>query len=312
MTEVIKYLRKSLVTGIESKQDTANKIGILLEELETSVDLDYQRFFISLAIDLRSELISPQSIWKIIESVNVTMGASDFLRQFDKIITSNLAKYYQSSSCSDDDFGKDEYSVLLYWSKVFLKYRNAKNQSSLPVSWSEEDFAYRSFFYEKTKGLENITDWAGWKGITWVLPLLNLLDNLNKRKELQLTINEIIDKTGLNPPNSSPSKILPNDELLYIEYPKDFTALCFQPSVLSGFWFNKGGLYLSFPKQDGYGRTFSNSAKAHNSKERVHTWARFDHSKFKLNSIGQPNDLLKRKLSKKIISQALIRYEKCN
>lgn len=133
--------------------------------------------------------------------------------------------------------------------------------------------------------------------------------DLSKKIKLEEIINLIIDKTGLNPPHVSSSKILPNDELLYIKYPFEFSAICYQPTVFSSFWLNPGGLYISYQKKDGYGRTFSTTGKPYSNKERIHSWSKFNHSDFKLISIGKPDDLLKKEITEDIINEALKRFQ---
>lgn len=309
MEGVILFLKKKLLHGSGYDANLKRKITLLLEELEKSKDIDYRRFFISLAIDLKWKLISKEHVWDVLNEIDFNEVDSTFLSKFDKTIVSNLTRFYVNSPYTDAIYEKGTYTVLLYWTKLFIKYRNAKGSSTLPISWSEEEIVHRSFFYEKTKSLSNIDEWAGWKGIVWVLPLKDLQSDLKAGLPIQESINEIIDKTGLNPPHASSSKLFPNDELLYIEYPSHFSEICFQPTTLSGFWLSSGGLYLSFLKKDGYGRTFSITGKPHKNMERIHSWSNFKHSDFKLISIGEPNNLLKKEISEKIILEALMRFK---
>lgn len=146
METVITFLRKYLLVGSSRNITLRKKILLLLNELAITKDIDYKRFFTSLAIDIKSGVISKTHVWNLINEIDFKDDGSQFLSAFDKTLASNMEKYYHNSPFTDIVFKKDTYAVLLYWSKIFLKYRNAKERTSLPLSWAEEDMAYRGIF----------------------------------------------------------------------------------------------------------------------------------------------------------------------
>lgn len=310
MKTVITFLEKELLVKIKNNE-LKESITKWLKEIETSDDNDAKRFLICLGIDLKTGLLKKESILQILTQIDFLNTELNYLREFDLIIARDGGKQYTNSMCHDKEFAKDKYAVIVYWSKILKKYIEKKSKGLVPVSRSEEDKIYHDFFFEKTKSLSNINEWAGWKGLVWVLPYNDLRNDLVLPQDKESIINLIIDKTGLNPPSTSPSRLLENDELLYILYPDDFHVMCYQPTVLSGCWVDTNGLYLSYKRDDGYGRTYSTSGGKYSNKERVHTWSDLNHSLFALVSIGYPNGNLKKDLSDQIILEGLNRFSKC-
>lgn len=308
MVKIQNCLRDKLLDHI-SDPGLKDQVDAWIQRIIKRNDRDEKRFLICLAIDLNVDFIPAQTIINVFSKLDFSKSEFEVITDFDEILAKPGSSHFAHSACRLFSHNKDQYACVLYWTKIFRKYIQAKSKSLLPPSKRDEKRIYDRFFLENTAGLRDLENWAGWKGIVWVLPYNELLDFLRSALPDAAIANLLIDILGINPPELTPSDVFEYDKLYYIRYPSDFSETCHQPTTLCGYWKEPHGLYLSYGREDGYGRTYANSDKESIVRERVHTWGSWNHDDFELLEIGCPDASMRRVISDKINDAGLARFK---
>ncbi len=269
MKEVLEFLDKYLLRKIIDDTKRASASNWFLE-FSDDLNVDGNRFLLCMAIDIKYDLINPESLIKIITDIEFSLIDKTPLMQFDELIHFNPSHYFEYSKCCDYDYAQERYASVVNWSKLFRKINNY-----LPLTGdyrmfdlADEAFVFSCVFEQNSITLKDVKEWNGWKGITWLLPLSDLNELMKVYLDDNDRINFVMDTLGLEPiehTGATGSYDIP----IYIEYPDKFPHKCYQPNSLCGFWKEPGGLYLSFKRLDGHGRTYSTTGKTNQGKERI-------------------------------------------
>lgn len=108
--------------------------------------------------------------------------------------------------------------------------------------------------------------WQGGRGRVWLLPLEDFLAHHDPDGNRVAT--ELNDILGLGIEAGLPGANLP--ELICVHYPENFdVCTCAQPTALDAQW-KTSGYYVSYIRQDHWGRTQSCSGKRVSCRERIH------------------------------------------
>lgn len=306
MDEIVNILTEHIVNNLSFNIELQDNFKKWIKKVN-NYPIDIKRFFVCLAIDLKNGLVIPDSIIQVLREIDFSKTRPSPLRQFDLIINKNPDKYLPESSCSDLSYKKEKYVSVITWSKLFRKISEQHNSTRpiIPISINDHKFYYELIFKQKYYKLDKIKEFSGWKGLTWITSYEDLKECLRKYSDDTNTVNHVIDRLGLDP---VPKNILGEpDKYIYIKFPDKFLVTCYQPTTLYGFWKETGGLYLSYKKENGYGKTYSTSGKSLPMKERVFRNSSYCNNEFVPNVLGEPNGALI-KNRRRIIEEGLNRF----
>jgi hypothetical protein len=287
MDLIFNFLNRSIIDSISDK-----KLRLNVKRWFMSIDpedTDLKRFFICLAIDLKNDLLSSDSLIEIFKKIDFSSKISTPLQQFDTVINNNPNRFLINSNCNDLTYGKHRYSSVITWEKLFRKIRE---YSKVPILPDDHSTHYKIVFEDKYFNFKQIKEFGGWKGVTWIAPYEDLLNCLNNSTNDIEMVNNVIDRLGLD----SSNKRIPEElhKFIYIIFPESFDIPCYQPTSLYGFWKEKGGLYLSYCRKNGYGLTYTTSGKNAPMKERVLRNNHYCNEHFSVKIIGVPDGSLKK------------------
>jgi len=266
MTDVLDCLSNFLVKAITYDTVRQSQVQNWFTDLASSLDVDDQRFLICLAIDLRNRLIEADSVISVLEKIDFASRTPPLI-QFDQVLLANPHLFTQSNCC-DCDYGKEKYVGVVNWSRLFKWIAIFRPEIDGRLLTSSDDiFVYHRMFSDMAMDLEGIEHWNGFKGLTWLVPFTDMALMLKKYDDPDAKLEYILDSLGLEP-----KAVLSNGDLdrpVLIEYPDILPVDCYQPTCLCGMWLKPGGLYISYRREDGHGRTRPTTGQAHNAKERV-------------------------------------------
>jgi hypothetical protein len=112
----------------------------------------------------------------------------------------------------------------------------------------------------------HVRRWTGGRNRIWVLPS-DELNDLIAGLSPDSAGEPVVDALGLNMPRGGG----PQEELamLAIQYPEEHGVACAQPAAIDANW-SAANYYLSYPLEDGWGRTQSRSGANMRVRERIH------------------------------------------
>ena len=233
-----------------------NDNGIKVVELLGSGNDVEKRLLVCIAIDIKFELINNEQIVRVLNDTNILDCKDNLLECYDslvdkhKVFTSNIATKAKSKL------------VRVMKSTSFTKYYfNRIKPNGLQLETTDE--------LRKQIERENLTQFymhnnsIGKGNLVWVTTLKELIHILDKNNE---TANNVVIRLGLSVDESD------NNEFIYIEYPENFDEKLYQPSNFSNNWRDENSLYISYKKNDGFGRTRSRIGDLYDKgmKETVH------------------------------------------
>jgi hypothetical protein len=229
---------------------------------------DGRRLGVCMAIDVLSGALEPKVFASVLDMVDQDEidARRAFGIAFDKfpdkeslVCVSNLV----APPLEADDF----YMRILLLRDFIEYYVSPNNPHSFDPA-DVEDVRLSYFGENAPSDLSDIeTWWTGLNGVVWVMSHSEYvaLTSGMQPNERGTILN---DALGLG---KGPSRAV-NDgvELVAVRYPNSFTHACSQPSTLDAYWVNYSWYYLSYTKEDGWGRTQSCSGTAGAIRERVH------------------------------------------
>jgi len=134
----------------------------------------------------------------------------------------------------------------------------------LPLSPSSKARIRRRYLGASGGNLSGIDRWwGGRRGVAWILSA-SALQRLVGQPFIAKAATIVNDAAGLGH--------VPSTELMLIRYPKGFDAFLRvkQPTSFDNDWERPGSFFVSFSKQDGWGRAHSCSGTRPGVPERVH------------------------------------------
>jgi|ERR1035438_4148121 hypothetical protein len=231
---------------------------------------DGERLAACLAIDLAGGSLETAEVGSMLESLDTTIA--DARHAFAAVLSKLKLDSGTDFSCAarfpprtlEAD---DTYVNVLNINKFITCYAGPANgYTTSPDSVAE---VKRRYFSTPFSHLDDIDLWwAGKAGIVWVTSFKDL-NNLLKITPDPDRATCTTDALGITRPWSLGA----GDEyfLVAVRYDPAFDSNeCFQPTTLDAYWAHPGGFYLSYGKDDGWGRTCSISGAPKPLKERVH------------------------------------------
>lgn len=307
MKEVLAILNEKLIEKISGNEPLKVSLSKWFIYLSDVSRFDGNRFLFCLAIDLKYDLLEVEHLIKIFDSLDFTRPEEKILADFDVKLHKEATTYFQHSNCADCDYSKDKYVCVRPWTKLFDKikvYKTATGKYTI-MDFDDEDHVRYRLFEEYSLDLADVKEWAGWKYLTWLLSHKEFIELKEKHTDEIESLNYVMDSLGLEPPakNTASGEF---DFYVYIEYPDDFEIDSYQPTTLCGYWKEDGGLYLSFKKSDGYGRTFSTTGSKNTAKERVINSTDYGNENFIPSILGKSDGTLTKDRTN-ILNEALNR-----
>lgn len=254
---------------------------------ENLINNDRIRFAICMAIDLKYELLEVDNFLSIILQIKPATFKEPHI-EFENVLKNDFNQFYSVSTCTDVSYQKDKYLTILTWFKLSNKCKKVIGPKQFEVS-------YIMYIINKTRPMSDFTDWCGFiKKLTWVMKSSDFEDIKKKTADSTQLAEFVIDAVGLENGRLEPSNKLAR--FIYIVYPDEASwgIQCHQPTTLSGDFLGKDGLYLSYFKSDGYGRTVSTTGKNVETKERVFLGTNYSNEKFVVHPLGTPSVILKK------------------
>jgi hypothetical protein len=130
--------------------------------------------------------------------------------------------------------------------------------------------------------------WSARNGVVWVTPTAELAAVVGRASTKPFPADDVCDHVGIARNNDLAATRSPSSvalEWVEIRYPHSFPDVLFQPNSTNANWDNPDLLYLSFPKGDGWGRTYNETGIAV-ARERVHGTSFFFDPSFSAEALG--------------------------
>jgi hypothetical protein len=239
-----------------------------IEKLGHESCKDGHRLGACIAIDILSGALEPEVLASILNLVDPDKpdARKEFGVAFDKhpkrknlVIASKLA--------SPPLDREDSYIRILLLRNFIEYYVNPSNPHSFDPA-DVEDIRMSYFSDETDADFSDIKEWwTGKSGVVWVMPY-NDYQELTKDVKSEERGSLVNDALGLGKAPSTGE----NDgmEMVAVKYPQDFSVGCSQPTTLDAYWIDHSWYFISYVKQDGWGRTQSCSGTTGVIRERVH------------------------------------------
>lgn len=226
------------------------------------------RLGVCLAIDLESGALDPETVETILNVVDP--NETDARKAFGNALSghSEHDRFVCSSSLKASPLPQSDRYLRVFTIRNFMKFHVNPNNPHVFDPADVEDVRTSYFDDGATSDLMDIeSSWTGGNGIVWVMSYNDYLE-LTRGKSREERGTSINDALGLN---YGPSQAT-NDgnELVAVKYPPKFDTTCLQPTTLDADWRKDDGFYLSYIKEDGWGRTQSCSGSEAPIRERVH------------------------------------------
>lgn len=230
-----------------------------------------------LAIDLASEAVSPETLLEIVEALD--SSGADACLQFAKVLrTHPMHSSWICASrlpCGDPESDDHCYVRVLELSRFIRYYLKPSTGRSSRPDQAEE--VLRQYISDADgQDLSDITaPWAGPSKRVWVLPKEDYVD-LVSLADPQHPGTVFQEALGLSYADGIGMNHWPH--LISVTYPRQrhggWNAR--QPTALDADWTNQPALYVSYPREDGWGRTQNCYQKLYTrhttgyARERVH------------------------------------------
>lgn len=228
-------------------------------------NFDSQRLLICLGIDVKYDLIDEKILIPVLSDAIKTYDFINLPNPVDGFdVAAKKVNIVYCSNCHDPDYKTSRYINVMAWGKfhnVVLKQLHESDTT---------DIDYESYQTTGRAAVEMVAEINGstvelWgvNRIVWVSPS-DEIDHIINNIPADEWATHVVNKYGL-PVRSG------KQEYLALKYPPGHHVICTQPTSVSADWQWKDGLFLSFKRQDSFGRTFTiSSGDTNNGKERIH------------------------------------------
>lgn len=257
-------VKKLLLSQVIALMGTPSQGEEWLASLEKCAD--GERLGICMAIDVLSEAIDPQKFADIIERIDPK--DPDVREAFGKAI--NQPPNCYSHICSSNFYPGGPETGLVYVRIMELgDFITFCVDRGYTRSRSHVKRIRTMYFDRGGVKLGGVRKWfRGRLPNVWVTSfdeLHRLIDGV--RADQRGTV--VYDAFGLTIKNGVGGRNKP--ELIGVKYPENFSVGCSQPTTLDAWWVDAGGYYLSYGKDDAWGRTQSLTGGRPVQRERVHS-----------------------------------------
>lgn len=281
-------IKKILLQHLNGLCDS-KKLEIFIDMLLDG-DWDHQRLALCLAIDLEHAVIPAGTVAKIIDLMRVPHIS--LVDEFDQVLEDNRSLIIDSNY-TDESYPKDTYSTI-FDVEVFINYYLS--------SVTTNDIKYVLHLLESgnvvelRKILKTTITLTGtkFKELAWVLPYKVIEYEFTQLSASEERASKIADNLGKE---VTPSSTTDNEKshLIVCKYPVTFDTKCYQPSSIHALWRGwHNGLYLSYRKDNGYGKTYATCGSRLGYSERVHRKIVVNSSGFEFMYIGESAPIAKR------------------
>jgi hypothetical protein len=243
--------------------------------------VDGELLGLCLAIDIAAKALKPGTIMEIVKLLDVS--AIDHRHAFHIALAQH--RDHRNLICasllgSPRLMRHDHYVRVVSLESFLTHFVGPTLPIYLPLSPSSKVRARRRYLGPKGGSLAGIDRWwSGTRGVTWVLSA-KTLDDLIRGNSGMESASIVNDAAGLCHPLKT--------ELMIVRYPREFDTVVGvkQPTALDCDWTHPGTFFISFGKQDGWGRTQSCSGSRPGVPERVHGELKNPTSDYKTETLG--------------------------
>lgn len=239
------------------------KIRAWIDALPSSPDGEL--LGLCLAIDIASTALQPTVIGDLLDLIDVSTTDQRLAFHIAYEKHHDQRNLICASLLSCPRLKGDDHYIRIASVEAFITYFvNPSLPGYLPLSPSSRARIRRRYLGPAGGSLEAIDRWwGGRKGVTWVISA-SKFEELMGSQPLVEPATLVNDAAGLGHPLGA--------ELMMIRYPKGFDAFLGvkQPTALDSDWEWPGNFFISFGRQDGWGRTHSCSGALPGIPERVH------------------------------------------
>jgi len=204
-----------------------------------------KHLIICIAIDLKNGLLNNKFVENIFNNININI-ATPLLEQYDNLLLKNKNFISQIQNNNKEKLVRvmtlETFNSFYFnpYAKINMIFNNVKKVNELKEEIERGNL-------EKFK-MKNNNDVNKINRLVWVTPFsqLNIPNGVDKA-------NFVVKRLGLPIENNSKSKY--DREYVYIVYPDNFNETLFQPAHNSCLWSNDEVFFMSYKKDDNYGRT---------------------------------------------------------
>lgn len=321
LKEICAFVQSKLLTGNDAAED--NYITTFLSSLMNSVDINSNRLLACIGIDIKAyEKICVTNK----ECEELCLLFREIILRIEKVKSALFSvppdlltpAIYFNISLNDIPIKPlirasiNEKYIRVISFRNYIEWTVRLNFDSNPdfpedMDYHEIDRHYSEFIneglFENIK-IANLSSGTGW---VFVASYEEVIETLDKKDTIGL-----LDMLGLYAEN-----INIVDNYIWLKYPENFSDLLFQPSTLTGDWGNYfnarisvgNEFFLSYKKQDDWGRTFSVSGNRKSIKERVHykLESRVAYN-FLANDLGRLEEPISKASNNIILEEAISRF----
>ena len=240
-----------------------------LESLDDERCEDGQLLAISILIDVASGAVDPDVYVSVLDLVDPS--ASDARAEFSKALE-RFPDPDRLRCCSRHELEplrEEESYARVQPLAVFITRYLSTSFAYYDLSGTDAEEVRRVFF-DDPGGLSLGQIRACWSGrgqIVWVMSSEELSPYPPAPGGGQ-PASTLVDRLGL--PNRIAADSAGKSEFVAVVYPPQLKVRCAQPTALDAHWSSPGGYYISWFKQDAWGRTNSCSGSQPRLRERVH------------------------------------------
>lgn len=233
-----------------------------LAQLETSPD--GPRLAICMVIDLTHKAVDPKLFTTVLNALE--WPSDDAREAFETAMAPHLHDVIAASRHTALPMDGGDRYVRVLTVRDMLTYYLAHRYLVLDRADTTE---FLKHVPDGTPLGEVSAEWRGRRPLVWVGSYEAVRTVMKKAESRDQGATHVADALGLSP---DPACDSPEQMVLGVVYPPGFSdAECRQPTTFDATWKEPGGLYLSWPREDGWGRTWSVSGTAADRlKERVH------------------------------------------
>ena len=258
-TKVINYINNKI---------TNNHLRNFLSKLILSSKINEKLLCLCILIELKDCLLCEDNFSNIIDDIKST----------------NLDVDYETFTDYVSIVFAEEYATPCKYSRVvsltdFETYIGSYDHSSLEID------------EEKIRN----NGWSSGNGVVWITPYHDIINVIHSSKQKTYSADDVCDHVGFartKELENTKSLQKTNLEFVVIHYSEQFNDIVYQPNSLNANWKNINTLFISYPKLDGFGRTYNENQIVF-AKEQVHETSFYYDDSFEAFNIGKMSvDLL--------------------
>ncbi len=235
-TKVINYINRKI---------TCNSLKKFLINLISSVEINEKLLCLCILIELKNSLLDEVVYCKIIDYVK-SLGLTVSYETF----TDNITIVFNEKYLKRIKFSR----VVTY--PVYEKYIGSFRNNRFEINEQKiKDYG-----------------WSTGNGVVWVTPQSEIATIISNAKPKRFPADDVCDHVGFARTKSfantrSPRK--PYLEFVVVNYSDKFDEDVYQSNSLNANWKADDILFVSYPKLDGFGRTYNENGVVF-AKEQVH------------------------------------------